>query len=302
MLVNPQGRWMVEDSDEFRAELGDPDPNYDAPLFAVKNLGFLRFEVLQDRLIEVELHPRNVRLPALLAVQQQLLCSTVSLFRIKYLDRAWHSEITSSAEQAASRLSELCTTCIEPLPTERFSAETRDYTQLFNDEQNALRPMLLKWRMSFGRFDPSVISFAINHKLASRMMIVGVKPREADPVFRFIGDGFLWTDDNYQMTAIGERTTNQPDSEYGMWVTEFYNSVAHTGQPRYDTVSAAIKRPAESSAGVLVTRYERLLLPWKTPSDEIFITLSSRTVLSENLPALSGSPDRSDTRKSAKSS
>ncbi len=42
--------------------------------------------------------------------------------------------------------------------------------------------------MSFGHFDPSVISFAIEHQLLSRMMVVGVKPREGEPMFRFIGD------------------------------------------------------------------------------------------------------------------
>src|SRR5581483_7578575 len=107
----------------------------------------------------------------------------------------------------------------------------------FDDEENPLRPMLLKWRMSFGRFDPSVISFAINHQLASRMMIVGVKPH-CEPVFRFIGNGFFWTDDDFQLTAVGQRTENQPDAEYGAWVTGFYKAVAATGEPRYDTVSA----------------------------------------------------------------
>jgi hypothetical protein len=305
MLATSDGQWVFPDTQQFRDALGDcdRDPGYDSVSFVVKNLGFVKFQVIGQSIAEIELHPRNVELPALLAVQQQVLCSKVKLFRIKYLDLSWQSEITSSAEQAVSRLSELCSTCIEPAPNERFSAELRDYSLLFKDEESVLRPMLQKWRMSFGQFDPSVISFAIKHQLCSRMMIVGVRPRSPDPLFRFIGEGFFWTDDDYQMTAIGEKTVNQPDKEYGDWVTEFYKSVARTGQPRYDCVSAAILLPGETP-GALVTRYERLLLPWKTTSDEIFVTLSSRTLEREAASSISMSSERerSVTRKLAKSS
>jgi len=82
MLVTAKGEWVFEDSAEFLAALGDSNPDYDAASFAVKNLGFIKFQILDDSIIEIELHPRNVELPALLAVQQQLLSSRVNLFRI----------------------------------------------------------------------------------------------------------------------------------------------------------------------------------------------------------------------------
>ena len=49
MLVTPEGQWMLEDSTEFRAALGDPNPDYDAAQFAVKNLGFIKFKSLTAR-------------------------------------------------------------------------------------------------------------------------------------------------------------------------------------------------------------------------------------------------------------
>src|SRR5271167_3373453 len=134
MLVTSDGRWVIEDSAEFLAALGDPDPDYDAALFAVKNLGFIRFQILDSSIVEIELHPRNVQLPALLAVQQQLLSSQVRLFRIKYFDTAWHSEIMTASEPAISRLSELCAPAFAPQPTEKFLVEPRDYSTLFSNE------------------------------------------------------------------------------------------------------------------------------------------------------------------------
>ena len=278
MLATSEGRWVIEDSAELLAELADPNPDYDAALFAVKNLGFIRFQFFDDSLIEIELHPQNVKLPALLAVQQQVLSSRVKLFRIRYFDTSWQSEITASSEAALSRLSELCSPAFAPPPSQKFVVEPKDYSTLFHDYENPLRLMAQKWRMSFGNFTPSLISFAIEHQLLSRMMIAGVKPQSRDPVFRFIVDGFDWLANDYQFYGIGERIENLPDKEYGAWVTSFYKSVADTGQPRYDQVTAAIEGPRSIARPYC---YERLLLPWKTPSDEILVTLSSRRMVGE---------------------
>ena len=275
MLVTPDGQWVIEDSVEFLTAVGDPDPDYDAALFAVKNLGFIKFQILNSSVIEIELHPQNVELPALLAVQQQLLSTRVKLFRIKYLQTSWKSEILCSVEIAITRLAELCAPRFAPASEAKFLVEPQDFSNLFEAEENPLRLMAQKWRMSFGHFDPSVISFAIKHGLLSRMMIAGVKPQRPDPIFRFIGGGHAnWLDNDYHFRAIGEKLENLPDKEYGGWITQFYKNVARTGQPRYDYVNATIQR----RAGTHSTRYERLMLPWKTSSDEVLVTLLSRGI------------------------
>ena len=300
MLVSAEGTWMLEDSAEFRAALGDPEPDYDGAAFAVKNLGFIRFQILDNSIIEIDLHPRNVEIPALLAVQQQLLTSHIKLFRIKYFEVSWKSEIICSAELAVARLSELCARRFALSAEDRFLVEPQDYLRLFESEQGPLQLMAQKWRMSFGHFDPSVISFAIKNDLLSRLIIVGVKPPGAEPVFRFIGDGHNnWLDDNYHLHAIGGKVQDQPDKNYGQWVSQFYRSVASTGQPRYDYVTASIQRPP----GTYTTHYERLLLPWKTPSDEVLVTLSSRGLEADAVDKSSAiEPDNSVARYSAMSS
>jgi hypothetical protein len=302
MLVTAEGDWVLEDSAEFRAALGDLEPDYDASLFAVKNLGFIKFQILEESIIEIELHPRNVELPALLAVQQQLSSSQVKLFRIKYFDTTWRSEITVSREGAVSRLSELCAPSFAPPPTQKFLIEPRDYSELFQDEGNPLRLLAQKWRMSFGFFDTSVISFAVEYQLLSRLMVFGVKPNEGDPVFRFIGEGFKWLGRDYQLFGVGQKVENQPDKDYGRWVSEFYKSVATTGQPRYDHVTAGI-RLASDEPQLFVSRYERLLLPWKTPSEEVFVSMLSRRLPDENGRDFAlAEPENSVNRISAKSS
>jgi hypothetical protein len=275
MLVTPAGHWVLENSVEFFAALGDIDPDYDAVSFAVKNLGFVKFQIHDQSIIEIELHPYAVELPALLAVQQQLTTSNVRLFRIRYFTTSWQSEILSDRDLAISRLSELCAPKFVPSAKDRFLIEPQDFSRLYDSDESPLHRLAQKWRMSFGHFDPSVISFAINQQLLSRLMIFGVKPDWTDPVFRFIGDGFRWLEGNYQFNGIGQRVENQPDKDYGEWVSEFYKSVARTGQPRYDHVTAAIQ-VSPGKPNFFTSHYERLLLPWKTSSDEVLVSMLSR--------------------------
>jgi hypothetical protein len=278
MLVTADGEWLLPDTPQFFEALGDPDPDYDSIAFAVKNLGFIKFQVLGNSIVEIDLHPRNVELPALLAAQQQVLSSNVKLFRIKYFDTKWRSEISSSVEDIIARLSELCAPAPPPPVTDRFLVEPKDLSQVFDDEENWLRPLAVKWRMSFGQFDSSIVSLAVTHRLLSRLIIVGINPNKGEPIWRFIGDGQKWIGSNYHLRGIGEKVQNMPDKDYGEWATEYYKSVAASRQPRYDLITGSIQYQDEDGKPTLRRRYERLMLPWKTPSDEVFVTMCSRPV------------------------
>jgi hypothetical protein len=123
--------------------------------------------------------------------------------------------------------------------------------------------------------------FAMQHGIFSRMMIAGVRKREPAPKFRYIGEGFapLWGE-AFTVSAIGEPIQNQPDKEYGAWVSRFYSEVAETARPRFDIVEVIVPK---AQRGPWI-RYERLLLPWRTPSGEVLVTLAS-TTLATSVPA-----------------
>src|SRR5437763_15565593 len=104
MLVTPDGEWVFPNSEEFLARLGDATHDYDAISFAVKNLGFIKFQIIRQSIIEIELHPRNVELPALLAGQQHLLQAGIKQFRVRYFGTEWRSEVPSSAAATVPRL------------------------------------------------------------------------------------------------------------------------------------------------------------------------------------------------------
>jgi hypothetical protein len=289
MLVTPDAQWLLPDSPEFFEALDDPSPDYDAVAFAIKNLGFIKFHLLERSIVEIELHPRIVELPALLAVQQAVLRSEVGLFRLKFFDTAWQSEISSSPEHIIARLSDLCSPLFTPPTTDRFDVQPQDMSTLFGDDQNVLRPLAQKWRVSFATFDPSVISLAVTHNLLPRLMIAGIKPPQSEPTWRFIGTGHRWIGNDYQLQGVGESVTNMPDKDYGSWATEYYKSVAASNQPRYDIVSGSIQFEDEDGRPRRWYRYARLMLPWKTPSGEVFVTMCSRPLGNDSESKSSGS-------------
>jgi hypothetical protein len=162
--------------------------------------------------------------------------------------------------------------------------------------------------VSFAHFDPGIITLAMRNDLLPRLAIVGVKPRQQDPVWRFIGEGHRWLGGGeYLHTVLGEKVANIRDKDYGEWTSGFYRSVAESSRPRYDLISTSVQYQNEPGKPWRQVRYERLLLPWKTPSDEVFVTMCSKTVGST--PTAKPDPtwrtdsfDKSESRKLAMSS
>ena len=286
MLVTADGECVPPDSESFFAALGDHNPDYDAIGFAIRNLGFIKFQVFDRLVAEIELHPRNVDLRALLAVERLLGEAGAKLFRIRYLDTEWHSEISPSVEHTAARLHELCAPVFDPPGNERFRAELQDFATLMRDTHNPLRLLAQKWRASFGVFDRNVISLAVAHHLLPRLVIAGVKSDKSEPTWRLIGEGHKWIGTDYKVHGLGTRVADMPDKDYGNWVAEFYRSVGTSGRPRYDFVTGSIRYEDENGKPVKPVRYERLMLPWKTPSDEVFVTGCTRKFGTDDIPSL----------------
>lgn len=283
LLATPSGRWVLPAGEEFHAALGDPRPDFDGPAYAVRNLGFIRLQVIDHRLIEIELYPRNVAPRALRAVIDQIMTSEVSLFRIKYLDGGWQSEIFASVAPAIDRLEELCAPVFRPTASEAFSADPQSVAALLDSrsyEDHAFRPLAQKWRVSFGRFDESVLHMAASHELLSRLAIIRVNPPDGDATFRYLGPGHTWITEDFKFNGIGSRVEDVPDKAYGKWVSQFYRAAAASGEPRLDRITATMNYYPEDGVDRPPRRvtYDRVLLPWKTESDGIFVTSCSKLV------------------------
>ena len=299
-LISPEGTWLPASGSALHQALGYPAPDFDAPGFAVRNLGYIKFEMIEDALIDIECHPMHVSPAALAAAQRHLEASGHRLFRLRYLTDDWHTEVIVNATLAARRMGELCMQPQQPNQSDRFQATELDLAQLSAAEDDARYALLQKWRASFGHFDDTVLPFVFKHGLGRSLMVIGMKPHRAEPVFRYIGEGFWGWGPDFYISAVGDRVENQPDKSYGEWVVQFYREAATSGRPRFDHVEARI----ENSVRGKHYSYERLILPWSTGSGEMLLTLSSRMLSAEASGTLASDAPRDKWRvqKAKKSS
>ncbi|HKK29780.1 MAG TPA: hypothetical protein VKA18_05220, partial [Alphaproteobacteria bacterium] len=104
-------------------------------------------------------------------------------------------------------------------------------------------------------------------------------PRVGEPLrFQFFGEGFKFYDEHQKMRVIGAPLEDQPDREYGRWLAAQYNVVVETGRPSLDYVTARIQPDSGPSRR---SRYERLLLPWRTNDDKVVVTCASVLISTE---------------------
>jgi hypothetical protein len=205
-----------------------------------------------------------------------------------------------------TRLRELCAPAFKPAASERFRIEPQDPAVLFDTQRGratALGRMAMKWRVAFGNFDPSVMGLVSLNGLLPLLTIVGRERPQDRPIMRFIGEAHRWAGDGYRMNGIGQPVEAMPDKEYGGWLAQFYESVSVNHQPRFDRVTAQMEYHGEAGKPRRTVRYERLLLPWRTPSGEVLVTSCSILEPGEGAANLrvAGS-DSSSSRKVPKSS
>jgi hypothetical protein len=106
-LATTEGQLVFPGSDEFLESLGDPDPDYDAAEFAIRNLGFVELQTVPPSTMKIRLHPRNAERQAVRKIEQVILESVAARFVIEHLDREWQSVTLSSGEAAIARIGEL---------------------------------------------------------------------------------------------------------------------------------------------------------------------------------------------------
>jgi hypothetical protein len=237
-------------------------------------MGFVRVSFGDGGKATVVLHPRNTEAATAKAVANRVADLDVKQVELRHLTAdGWVSELTAGGAAASTRIRTLCGIPAEPHTGERWRLTNATPSAPSDETADALRLMQQKWRVSFGNFSESVFSFAMRHGLLGRLILAGAKRREADLVFRYIGEDYAtYLSEEFRYNAIGTNVEAQPDKDYGAWVAAAYKAVAVTGQPRYDYIDAYLP---ESQRGPWI-RYERLLLPWTLPTGEVLVSASSR--------------------------
>ncbi|MCA8928165.1 MAG: hypothetical protein KDC18_08845 [Alphaproteobacteria bacterium] len=282
--VSPEGAIYAPGTEAFFERIGYSNPDFDAGDYVVRNLGFVSIARRSTERMMVRMRPSLVSSAALDSALRVLVGQNFSHGEIQHYDREWTSEVWPNDPAMLHRLVELCEKSGEAYEP-RFGAKPLQLESMADTDDNPLRPLFQKWRISASVFDDTTMPFLINYGLDYRLIVM-TADGVSDPLrFQFMGEGFKFYDARQKANIIGAPINRQPDVDYGQWLLGQYSKVVKTGMPSLDYVTACIR--SDSGPGRR-SRYERLLLPWRTADNKLLVTCASILISSEAEGATSG--------------
>ena len=277
MLIDDHGKAWPDNSEMLARRLGYREPDFDAPAYAVRNLGF----------IHVRQHEEGVRV-SLRSGTFSLLSLTAALYLL--LDRRpprivlavfwgedWSYEMFTSLGAFTERTEDLAAG--EPVAGRpRWLAVEKKLDALTKPAFRTARSVVDLWKSSRGRLGQDLYQALQRADLLERAVLVRKLPRSSRLVYEHFGVGIKLVRPCETFMMVGRDAHDLPDREYGGWVAETYSEALSGRRLRLDGIRATI---STSQAATLRVRYDRLLMPWRRSGSDLFVLgLSMRRELS----------------------
>src|SRR5215470_2308703 len=265
-----------DSSPELARHLGYREPDFDAPGYAVRNLGF----------INVRQHAEGVRV-SLRSGTFSLLTLAAALYLL--VDRRprrivlavfwgedWSYEMFTTLGSFAERAEDLAAG--EPIVGRpRWLAVEKKLEALELPAFEKVKPVVELWKVNHGRLSRELIQILRETDLLQRAVLVRKLPQSSRLVYEHFGGGIKMMRPCETLAMIGREAHEVPDKEYGNWVADSYGEALSRRRLRLDGVRATV---GTSQSATLRVRYDRLLMPWRRGSDLFVLGLSMRRELS----------------------
>lgn len=277
MLIDDHGEAWADDSRALALRLGYRDPDFDAPAYAVRNLGF----------IHVRQHGEGIRV-SLRAQRYSLLTLTTALYLL--LERRprrivlavfeggdWSYEMFTSLGSFAERTEDLAAG--KPVAGRpRWLAVEKQLDALALPTFQKVRPVVDLWKASRGRLGEDLYATLRASDLLERAVLVRKLPRSSRLVYEHFGVGIRAMRPCETLRVVGRDVDDITDRDYGGWVGLSYSEALGSRRLQLASVRAAVRT---SEAATLRVRYDRLLMPWRKSGSDLFVlSISMRREIS----------------------
>jgi len=276
ILIDDHGENWPDDSPALAQRLGYREPDFDAPAYTVRNLGF----------IHVRQHAEGVRV-SLRSGTFSLLTLAAALYLL--VDRRprrivlavfwgedWSYEMFTTLGSFAERAEDLAAG--EPIVGRpRWLAVEKKLEALELPAFEKVKPVVELWKVNHGRLSRELIQILRETDLLQRAVLVRKLPQSSRLVYEHFGGGIKMMRPCETLAMIGREAHEVPDKEYGNWVADSYGEALSRRRLRLDGVRATV---GTSQSATLRVRYDRLLMPWRRGSELFVLGLSMRRQLS----------------------
>jgi hypothetical protein len=267
-LIDDQGKVWYAGAPDLRRRLGYPDPDFDLPAYAVRNLGYVKVRQRRGS-AHVSLRPSLVRPPALAGLFYHLAEAMPDRLLLSYLLRDWQHELIRSAHEAMLRLEDLVCAASVRHPPSTYLVQRHPLAPRRHSAMESLSPLLAVWHLTSGRYPDRLVDMLATLGLRERA-VVHRNPAGTDRlIFDHRGTAFSHYPPSWNLLAVGRDIEDQPDRAYAARTAATYRAVLQENEPRFEAVDAVITTPGDD---MLRSRYDRLILPWCGSDGDRFVT------------------------------
>lgn len=263
ILIGDDGEPWRLDAPELQRRLGTGKAGYALADFAVAERGFIHVRPIEAG-IRVALRPRAYS-PVTLAGTLQVL-NDIGPRRILLVigrgdDRM--VEMFNSVFEFVERAEYLASDAPTDVKVPHLSVP-RGLHNLTTARFAAARPIVELWRQNRGELTHEIRRTMILHPMFRRALLVRRLPQSDRLVTEHVSLGFFHLRPNEILRILGRDPADVPDRDYGAWVADAYLAASRDHHIRIDSIRARVHA---SSGTTFLSRYDRLLLPWRRGGD-----------------------------------
>jgi len=177
-------------------------------------------------------------------------------------------ELLISLHDVVARLDEVRGEGPGEPPRPRFFLERLALERLEGPRRIGLRKALASWARARGRIGKEELDSEIGTVNGDRTLL-RVKRDESLPM-EALSQTIAAYPPCERLSLLGKDIDQQPDSDFGAWISGPYRSFVREEAPSLQLLEVAI--PSPSLGTTTRARYERLLLPWQSPGGDKWIT------------------------------
>jgi hypothetical protein len=271
LLIDDKGRSWADNSWDLARRIGYAAPLSDIAGYAVRERGFIHIRPGNHaRAVHIALRERWFNLITFTAAMLELGRASPSRIMLS---------LATDGEPTFRLFMDLHDFCREVEPLARGKAleiriprlaERRSVRVLNLPEFRAARELVELWKATHGDLTDEARRAAFASGLFQRIVLVR-QTSSSRLVTEHLGPGILVLRPCESLLMTGRDFGEHPDAEYGAWAAEAYAEIGWSHRLRVDSVRASVRTSATT---ILRTRYDRVLLPWRSAGDVFVMGLS----------------------------
>ena len=267
LLIDDKGRTWPDNSWDLARRINYADPSVDVAAYAVRQRGFIHIRP-QDNAVRVTARERRFNLTCFAGAMLELGRMKPSRIMLCLVtDGAPEFRVFADVHDFCGHLEALAKGKPLEIRIPRLS-EPRNPKVLTLPPFAKVQPIVSLWKQMRGELTQEVHEAVRAGGLDQRMILVRRPRRSRRLITEHLGSAIMVLRPCESLLMVGREFGEHPDGDYGAWVVESYDETCWHRRPRVESVRALVRT---SKTMTLRTRYDRVLIPWRSKGDDLLI-------------------------------